>query len=61
MTSGGVERVPAPQGAACWICGLTAVRGERLPGRRHKVRALCQAHADAVFGAQDPAADPDPA
>lgn len=53
MSAGGVERVPSP-GGACWICGLTAVCGERLPGRRHKVRALCQAHADAVFGAEDP-------
>ena len=36
------------------MCGLPAVCGEKLPGRRHKVRALCQAHADAVFGAEDP-------
>ena len=36
------------------MCGLPAVCGEKLPGRRHKVRALCQAHADAVFGTQDP-------
>ena len=27
---------------------------ENLPGRRHKVRGLCQAHADAVFGSEDP-------
>lgn len=53
-TSGGVERVPAPPGSACWICGLTAVAGEKLPGRRRKVRALCQTHANAVFGAEDP-------
>lgn len=53
MSAGGVERVPSP-GGACWICGLTAVCGEKLPGRRHKVRALCQTHADAVFGSQDP-------
>jgi len=49
----GVERVPSP-GGACWICGMTAVCGEKLPGRRHKTRALCQSHADAVFGMQDP-------
>jgi hypothetical protein len=24
------------------------------PGRRHKVRALCQTHADAVFGTENP-------
>lgn len=36
------------------MCGLPAVCGEKLPGRRHKVRALCQAHADAVLGTQDP-------
>lgn len=53
MTGTGAERVPSP-GGACWICGLPAVCGEKLPGRRHKVRALCQAHADAVFGSQDP-------
>jgi hypothetical protein len=53
VTGGGVERVPSP-GGACWICGLTAVCGEKLPGKRHKVRALCQSHADAVFGMQDP-------
>jgi len=27
---------------------------ERLPGRSHKTRPLCQSHADAVFGIQDP-------
>ena len=54
MAGGGVERVPAP-GGACWICGLPAVCGEKLPGRRHTVRALCQSHADAVFGLDDPA------
>ena len=53
MAGGGVERVPSP-GGACWMCGLTAVCGERLPGRRHTVRALCQSHADAVFGLDDP-------
>ena len=51
--TGGVERVPSP-GGACWICGLPAVCGEKLPGRRHTVRALCQSHADAVFGLEDP-------
>ncbi len=39
MAGGGVERVPAP-GGACWICGLPAVCGEKLPGRLHKVRGL---------------------
>jgi len=36
------------------MCGLPAVCGEKLPGRRRKARGLCQAHADAVFGAEDP-------
>lgn len=53
MAGGGVERVPSP-GGACWMCGLPAVCGEKLPGRRHTVRALCQSHADAVFGLEDP-------
>jgi hypothetical protein len=53
VTGSGVERVPSP-GGACWMCGLPAVCGEKLPGRRHKVRALCQTHADAIFGVQDP-------
>jgi hypothetical protein len=54
MNAGGVEKVPSSPGAACWICGLPAVAGEKLPGRRRKVRALCQAHTDAIFGADDP-------
>ncbi len=29
--------MPSP-GGACWVCGLPAVCGEKLPGRRHKVR-----------------------
>jgi hypothetical protein len=53
VTVGGVERVPSP-GGPCWICGLPAACGEKLPGKRHKVRGLCQSHADAVFGMQDP-------
>ena len=53
MTGGGVERVPSP-GGACWLCGLAAVAGEKLPGKRHRVRGLCQAHADAVFGTGHP-------
>ena len=57
VTGGGVERVPLREGA-CWICGLAAVCGEKLPGRRHKVRGLCQTHADAVFGA--PPEQPEP-
>jgi len=48
-----LERVPSP-GGACWMCGLPAVCGEKLPGRRRKARVLCQAHADAVFGAENP-------
>jgi hypothetical protein len=53
MTGSGVERVPSP-GGACWICGLAAVCGEKLPGKRRKTRPLCQAHADAVFGMDNP-------
>jgi hypothetical protein len=53
VTGGGAERVPLAKAAACWMCGLPAVCGERLPGRSHKVRGLCQRHADAVFGTQD--------
>lgn len=54
MSPGGVDRVPLDGAAACWMCGLPAVCGEKLPGRRRKVRALCQQHADAVFGSEDP-------
>ncbi|MFB4317636.1 hypothetical protein [Actinomadura sp. 21ATH] len=54
MSAAGVERVLSP-GGACWICGLPAVCGEKLPGRKRKVRGLCQTHADAIFGAEDPA------
>lgn len=54
MTGGGVERVPLDKAAACSMCGLPAVCGEKLPGRRHKVRPLCQRHADAVFGSENP-------
>lgn len=53
MTDAVAERVPSPRGT-CWICGQPAVCGEKLPGRRRRVRPLCQAHADAVFGAEDP-------
>jgi hypothetical protein len=36
---------------------MNAVCGEKLPGRRRKVRGLCQTHADAVFaGTPDPPA-----
>ncbi|MGX7826078.1 hypothetical protein ACTG9Q_13395 [Actinokineospora sp. 24-640] len=38
-------RVAAGCGGRCWICGLTAVAGEKLPGRRGKTRLLC-AHYD---------------
>ena len=44
----------AESGGVCWICGLAAICGEKLPGRRHKARLLCQAHADAVFGTESP-------
>jgi hypothetical protein len=53
MTASGVERVASP-GGACWMCGMAAVCEEKLPGRRHKVRPLCQRHADAIFGFEDP-------
>lgn len=53
-TSDGVERVKVSAGHACWMCGLPAVCGEKLPSRRRKVRGLCQVHADAVFGPSDP-------
>jgi hypothetical protein len=36
------------------MCGLPAVCGQQVQGRRRKIRGLCQAHADAVFGMQDP-------
>ena len=46
--------MPLDKAAACWMCGMLGVCGEKLPGRRRKPRALCQRHADAVFGAEDP-------
>lgn len=45
----GVVRVPA-SGGRCWICGRAAIAGEKLPGRRHKVRLLCKSHDPLVFG-----------
>jgi len=54
LEHGGIRLVARAAGGACWMCGLPAVCGEKLPGRRHKARLLCQAHADAVFGSQDP-------
>jgi hypothetical protein len=36
------------------MCDRPAVCGEKLPGRRHKTRGLCQTHADAIFGAPNP-------
>jgi hypothetical protein len=45
----GVVRVTA-SGGRCWLCGLPAVAGEKLPGRRHKVRLLCRRHDQLVFG-----------
>ncbi|MGH3565750.1 MAG: hypothetical protein ACRDRH_06895 [Pseudonocardia sp.] len=48
----GVQRIPA-YGGLCWLCRQPARWGEKLPGRRHRVRLLCQHHADLVFGADD--------
>ncbi|MFE2755657.1 hypothetical protein ACFXGA_27020 [Actinosynnema sp. NPDC059335] len=45
----GVVRVEAT-GGVCWLDGLPAVAGERLPGRRRRVRLLCELHDAAVFG-----------
>lgn len=45
----GVVRVEAT-GGVCWLDGLPAVAGERLPGRRRRVRLLCRLHDAAVFG-----------
>jgi hypothetical protein len=36
------------------MCGLPAVCGQQMSGRRRKVRGLCQVHADALFGAENP-------
>ncbi|UJW32431.1 hypothetical protein L3Q67_01175 [Saccharothrix sp. AJ9571] len=47
----GVVRVASVEGGPCWLCGLPAVAGEKLPGRRHKVRLLCRRHDQLVFGA----------
>jgi hypothetical protein len=47
------ERVPAPPGG-CWFCGEPAMCGQKLAGRRRRVRGLCSRHADAVFGPADP-------
>ncbi|VVJ22759.1 Uncharacterised protein [Amycolatopsis camponoti] len=44
----GVQRIPAAEGV-CWICGRPAVSGERLPGRRPRVRLLCWQHDQAVI------------
>ncbi|SES28326.1 hypothetical protein SAMN05216188_13044 [Lentzea xinjiangensis] len=46
----GVMRVPAASGGRCWMCGMPAVSGEKLPGRRHRVRLLCKRHDVLVFG-----------
>jgi hypothetical protein len=45
----GVVRVEAVAGV-CWLDGLPAVAGEKLPGRRRRVRLLCRLHDVAVFG-----------
>lgn len=37
---------------------MTAVSGEKLPGRRHKIRLLCGRHDELVFGTPS---QPDPA
>jgi hypothetical protein len=49
----GVELLPVP-GGACWMCGMLASFGEKLPGRKHKTRLLCRTHAESTFGTQDP-------
>ncbi|WP_158263109.1 hypothetical protein [Amycolatopsis sp. CA-128772] len=43
-----IQRIPAT-GGFCWSCQQTAVSGERLPGRHHRVRLLCRQHDQAVF------------
>jgi hypothetical protein len=48
----GVMRMAASLSGRCWICGMSAVSGERLPGRRHRVRLLCKRHDELVFGAR---------
>ncbi|RLK58601.1 hypothetical protein CLV68_3072 [Actinokineospora cianjurensis] len=53
----GVVRLIAA-GGRCWICGMTSVSGEKLPGRRHKIRLLCRRHDELVFGTPP---QPDPA
>jgi len=50
MAVTGAERVAAPQRGRCWMCGLSAIAGDRLPGRRHKVRLPCRRHDELVFG-----------
>lgn len=58
----GVQRVSV-HGGRCWLCGLPAVAGERLPGRRrghdHRIRLLCAGHAAAVFGTDTVTDEPD--
>ncbi|GAA1770769.1 hypothetical protein GCM10009734_94350 [Nonomuraea bangladeshensis] len=48
-----VERVPPPEQKTCWMCGLPAICGEHVPGR-DEIRGLCAAHAEAVFGPENP-------
>jgi hypothetical protein len=45
----GVQRIAAT-GGFCWLCGFPAVAGEKLPGRRHRVRLLCRRHDHLIFG-----------
>jgi hypothetical protein len=47
----GVQRIPV-SGGFCWLCGFAAVAGEKLPGRRHKIRLLCRRHDELVFGSR---------
>jgi hypothetical protein len=54
----GVMRVSAAPGGRCWMCGMTAISGERLPGRGHKVRLLCRTHDALVFGGARNVAQP---
>ncbi|WP_157442272.1 MULTISPECIES: hypothetical protein [Actinoalloteichus] len=58
LMAAGIVRVAA-FGGRCWMCGATAVAGEKLAGRRHKVRLLCKRHDQLVF-AGDASGSPPP-
>lgn len=45
----GIERVDGVTGV-CWMDGRPAVSGEKLPGRRHKIRLLCKSCDESTFG-----------